>query len=745
MNRDRPPAQARTARPDFSEAGGEALGVLDPPDSVEELFPSATIEPTPRRRPGGGHGRRDGESGESGEGGGGGGGETVRVAILSLLFNWPSTGGGTVHTFELARELGTAGYEVRHIFARFAPWEIGRVVGPLPYDAEPLDFDPEDWHEDAIRDRFRTALDEFDPDRVILTDSWNSKPLLAEAARAYPTILRFQASECLCPLNNVRLLPGDAPGRLAQCGNHQLARPEVCVACVAALGHCSGGLHRAERALVGFGAPEYPARVEAMFAGAMATLVVNPLMEAMVSPYTALTRVVTSGMDPARFPEPSPPPSRAGGPLRLLFAGLVDEVMKGFAVLHEACALLWERRQDFELLVTGEGGLDAPSSPFLRYVGWQSQADLPARAAEADIVVVPTVAQEALGRTAVEGMAAGRPVVASRLGGLPFTILDGATGLLVEPGDPHDLARALGELMDDADLCDRLGAAGRRRFLEHYAWPAIIARGYAPLLGRRERASGPDLGGYTPSYPPPAPLAELAEAIGTFFGIDPARVAGMHAAYRAFHRDRGYERSLGEFKTLCLDEAFLLCLVLSIDRPSAILVLEGEGGRSLRRIIDLRDFLGLGCLILTAGGDSHRPLVAPHEFDPLPGGLPPGQLAETVAANGIGLVYLDRHEPDLLRETIALALDADSNVVVALHDCGPGQCNAAMRIDRDAAEVTSATGVWQRHLLAESLGVDDPTGSDLDELATATHRVRIFPTTHGLALVARHRPVPVSS
>jgi hypothetical protein len=104
-------------------------------------------------------------------------------------------------------------------------------------------------------------------------------------------------------------------------------------------------------------------------------------------------------------------------------------------------------------------------------------------------VVLPTVAQEALGRTAVEAMAVGRPVVASRLGGLPATVVDGETGLLCEPGDPDDLARKIETLLDDAALRERLGLAGRCRFEEHYAWPVIIERHYKPLLCRRRTAA----------------------------------------------------------------------------------------------------------------------------------------------------------------------------------------------------------------------------------------------------------------
>jgi glycosyltransferase involved in cell wall biosynthesis len=168
----------------------------------------------------------------------------------------------------------------------------------------------------------------------------------------------------------------------------------------------------------------------------------------------------------------------------LCFAGLVEEWIKGFEVMHEACALLARRRQDFELVATGDppGRVDA----FTRFVGWQSREDLPRLLRAADILMMPTIAQEALGRTAVEAMGVGRPVIASRLGGLPFTVADGATGLLCEPGNAADVAAKIAMLLDDADLRERLGQAGRRRFAEHYTWDVIIERHYRPLLTARD-------------------------------------------------------------------------------------------------------------------------------------------------------------------------------------------------------------------------------------------------------------------
>jgi glycosyltransferase involved in cell wall biosynthesis len=59
--------------------------------------------------------------------------------------------------------------------------------------------------------------------------------------------------------------------------------------------------------------------------------------------------------------------------------------------------------------------------------------------------------------------------VASRVGGVPELVVDGETGLMVEPGDPDDLAAALGRLLAEPELRRRMGDAGRKRALERFA------------------------------------------------------------------------------------------------------------------------------------------------------------------------------------------------------------------------------------------------------------------------------------
>ena len=155
------------------------------------------------------------------------------------------------------------------------------------------------------------------------------------------------------------------------------------------------------------------------------------------------------------------PAGRAG---RTLFmAAVAGEFIKGFHVAHEACRLLRQSavrlRAGRHVRPAGAGRIDE----FTRSVGWCSQAELPRHYRAADICLVPTIAQDGLSITSVEAMASGLPVIASRIGGVPYTVERRARpGLLFEPGDPADLARQIARLLDDPDLRRRMGLAGRQ-------------------------------------------------------------------------------------------------------------------------------------------------------------------------------------------------------------------------------------------------------------------------------------------
>ncbi len=84
-----------------------------------------------------------------------------------------------------------------------------------------------------------------------------------------------------------------------------------------------------------------------------------------------------------------------------------------------------------------------------------------------DVAVVPSLS-ESFGLTAVEAMALGTPVVASRVGGLPEIVVDGVSGLLVEPGDAPGIAQAILRVLDDADLARRLSTRGSESAAERF-------------------------------------------------------------------------------------------------------------------------------------------------------------------------------------------------------------------------------------------------------------------------------------
>jgi len=81
----------------------------------------------------------------------------IKVAILSFLFNWPSTGGGNMHSAGLAQFLARVGYEVKHFFARYPAWGIGRVTDELIGPGEAQEFDEANWNDETAAGSARRA------------------------------------------------------------------------------------------------------------------------------------------------------------------------------------------------------------------------------------------------------------------------------------------------------------------------------------------------------------------------------------------------------------------------------------------------------------------------------------------------------------------------------------------------------------------------------------------------------------
>jgi len=111
--------------------------------------------------------------------------------------------------------------------------------------------------------------------------------------------------------------------------------------------------------------------------------------------------------------------------------------------------------------------------------------------ASCDLFVLPSL-YEGLPLSLLEAMAAGKPVVATSVGGTPEAVLDGETGFLVPPRDPAPLVGAIHRLLADACLRRKMGLAGRLRVQRNFSTMQMVARvtqTYEKLLDRREKSS----------------------------------------------------------------------------------------------------------------------------------------------------------------------------------------------------------------------------------------------------------------
>jgi glycogen(starch) synthase len=177
--------------------------------------------------------------------------------------------------------------------------------------------------------------------------------------------------------------------------------------------------------------------------------------------------VVLNGMNTDRImvsPLPFDPP------VVLLLGRLVP--VKGFDVALRACATVLRELPDVTVALAGDGpernALGALVDELglgdaVERLGGVPMDEVAAVLRRATVVVVPSRYEEPFGLVAVEAGLAGRPVVASRMGGLPEVVEDGRNGLLVPPDDPDALAGAVLAVLRDPALAARLGDEGRAR------------------------------------------------------------------------------------------------------------------------------------------------------------------------------------------------------------------------------------------------------------------------------------------
>jgi D-inositol-3-phosphate glycosyltransferase len=409
---------------------------------------------------------------------------SLRVAMLSVhtcplaALGGKETGGMNVYVRELGRELGRMGLSV-DVFTRSQDAAIPRVV-PLGERARVIHL-PAGHEAPMARERIYDHLDEF----VDGVDAWRiGRRVEYDLIHSHYWL----------------------SGVVALALRERWGAPVLQM--FHTLGRFKNGAARRASDLEPSVRLEEESRIVRAVDGLVAASVVE--RRALVDVYGAAAAhaaVIPCGVDTDLFRPASRDQARArvgaGDEPLLLYVGRIAPI-KGLETLLDSLVRL--RRGTLataRLLIVG-GEADEPVDgheadirrrvddlglrDVVRFVGAQPQQVLRDYYVAADVAVLPSY-YESFGMVALEAMACGTPVIASRVGGLATTVRDGVTGFLVPDGDAAALAERIESVAGDVDLRYRLGREGVQWAARH-RWPCVaeaICREYARLESRASR------------------------------------------------------------------------------------------------------------------------------------------------------------------------------------------------------------------------------------------------------------------
>jgi glycosyltransferase involved in cell wall biosynthesis len=189
---------------------------------------------------------------------------------------------------------------------------------------------------------------------------------------------------------------------------------------------------------------------------------------------------VTGGVDSELFRPVPPDPeltARLAGRRMLLYVGRFVP-LKNLPMLIDAFAIVHKARPEAVLVLAGEGALEGQIreqvgrlglAADVLFLGHQPQSRLPGLMAASEIVLLSSSFDNSP-NCVLEANACERPVVATRVGGVPRYVTEGENGLLADGGDADGFAGAILELLDQPERAREMGLAGRRRILERHSW-----------------------------------------------------------------------------------------------------------------------------------------------------------------------------------------------------------------------------------------------------------------------------------
>ncbi|MBI4377625.1 MAG: glycosyltransferase family 4 protein, partial [Nitrospinae bacterium] len=395
--------------------------------------------------------------------------ENRRIAVVDSFFSWPPTGGSAVDLMGLMNGLTDRGFEVIFFLPLieddlFFPAGLVNANGEIKFNVVQIPINLSQYNKFDFPKIISEAVDSYKPEFLFLGDMYSFKPYVAERLNRYKTIWRFYAYGLICP--RCTHLDKD----LKVCENTYFKNKGLCERCIKNKLYTNGDepIYRELRESDIF-SDGYEAILKKGLDNAHSLIVYNDYQREILSKSVKNRNIAVI---PTGISSPHTLHSEGGesGWITILMCGRISDLAKGFSILHEAFHILKERHKNIRLLITSkfdftEDGIES--------AGWVHFNEIYKLYESSDICVIPSLWEEPFGIVALEAMASGRPVVASRAGGLKDIVVDGETGYLVESGDVKGLTDRLDILIENKSLRTEMGMKGIERAKE-YAWDRVI-------------------------------------------------------------------------------------------------------------------------------------------------------------------------------------------------------------------------------------------------------------------------------
>lgn len=419
-----------------------------------------------------------------------------KIIFIDFNFSWPPNGGADVDSYQVIRLLHQKGYNVLFVgVAEEGSSDRGNFdPAQLPFPSIRMPIASNQWKPNIIADRLISLIKEQQPSLIFLQHGYHIKiPVSNHIIASFPNIpiiSRAFAHEIFCLRSPTRykeqnpctLNIFDTPDYCRKCSLNGLKKELL-----------SGKLSSWTKDYL------HSKAVSCAFTKNYLTsikkweriIVSNTDQQNELKKYDVNSIVIPGGIEEEFITLPISAKDNPNQEKIILMTGRCDDPSKGMDTLLEAGKILSQKRKDFKILVTSFN-LSLYNEWFIP-LGWLPREKLLDVYAQSDICVVPSEWAEPFGLIAIEAMALGKVVIASKIGGLKEIIQDSENGILFEPKNSKELAEKMNMLLDNPRLRATLGNKAKETVVKNYTWEIIVNRHYIPLienlLSRRNNTS----------------------------------------------------------------------------------------------------------------------------------------------------------------------------------------------------------------------------------------------------------------